>query len=56
LNRARWLDKAASKEIIFTLVVQFHRAFFEVTFLTLGAAALVAVIVFALGMPETAEP
>jgi MFS family permease len=29
---------------------------YSATFLTLGAAALVAVIVFALGMPETAEP
>ena len=28
---------------------------YSATFLTLGAAALVAVIVFALGMPETAE-
>ena len=29
---------------------------YSATFLTLGAAALVAAIVFALGMPETAEP
>jgi sugar phosphate permease len=29
---------------------------YNATFLTLGAAAFVAVIVFALGMPETAEP
>ena len=29
---------------------------YSATFLTLGSAALVAVIVFALGMPETAEP
>jgi sugar phosphate permease len=29
---------------------------YSATFLTLGAAALAAVIVFALGMPETAEP
>jgi MFS family permease len=29
---------------------------YSATFLTLGAAALVAVTVFALGMPETAEP
>jgi MFS family permease len=29
---------------------------YSATFLTLGAAAFVAVIVFALGMPETAEP
>jgi sugar phosphate permease len=28
---------------------------YSATFLTLGAAALIAVIVFALGMPETAE-
>jgi len=28
---------------------------YSATFLTLGAAALVALIVFVLGMPETAE-
>ena len=29
---------------------------YSATFLTLGAAAEVALIVFTLGMPETAEP
>jgi hypothetical protein len=55
-DRARDLDSASGASLSGLVAGEIVDHFgYDATFLALGAAALVALIVFALGMPETAN-